>query len=262
MKNQELNLIKEIVINAAKQELLPRFAKVEREHKTDGSFVTEADYAVHNRLTEQLSSRWPEFVLLSEEMTSTQQQQALSSGQPVWCLDPLDGTSNFAAGIPYFAVSLSLIQNGMIKFGLIYDPVRDECFVSQENTVSELNNRALNLKPSGIDIKQTSAIIDFKRLSDQLACRIIKEKPFSSQRNYGASALDWCWLAAGRGHLYLHGKQNIWDYSAGYQIFTHAGGHACTLEAETVFSNTLQPRSVIAATDELLFKQWKNWIGI
>lgn len=262
MKNKELNLIKEIVLNAAKQELLPRFAKVEREHKTDGSFVTEADYAVHNRLTEQLSSHWPEFVLLSEEMTSMQQQQALSSGQPVWCLDPLDGTSNFAAGIPYFAVSLSLIQNGRIKLGLIYDPVRDECFVSQENAVSELNNRALNLKPSGIDIKQTSAIIDFKRLSDQLACRIIKEKPFSSQRNYGASALDWCWLAAGRGHLYLHGKQNIWDYSAGYQIFTNAGGYACTLEAETVFSNSLQPRSVIAATDELLFKQWKNWVGV
>ncbi|MDH5518878.1 MAG: inositol monophosphatase family protein, partial [Gammaproteobacteria bacterium] len=198
MRTEDIELL-QTVKAAAKEELLPRFARVEREHKTDGSFVTEADYAVHNRLTEQLSSHWPEYALLSEEMSSSQQQQALSSGQPVWCLDPLDGTSNFAAGIPYFAVSLSLIEDGAIKFGLIYDPVRDECFVSQKNSVTQLNNRALRLPAAGIDLKQSTAIIDFKRLSDQLACRIIQEKPFSSQRNFGASALDWCWLAAGRG---------------------------------------------------------------
>jgi len=262
MNVKDIITVKEIVKSAAQDELLPRFAKVEREHKTDGSIVTEADYAVHNRLIEQLSSGWPEFVILSEEMTVQQQQQALSSGQPVWCLDPLDGTSNFAAGIPYFAVSLSLIQEAEIKLGLVYDPLRDECFFSQQNAAAELNNKTLSLKPAGINLKQTSAIIDFKRLSDDLACRIIKEKPFSSQRNYGASALDWCWLAAARGHLYLHGKQNIWDYSAGYLIFKQAGGYACTVDAEPVFTNTLEPRSVLAATDESLFLQWKQWIAM
>jgi myo-inositol-1(or 4)-monophosphatase len=75
-------------------------------------------------------------------------------------------------------------------------------------------------------------------------------------------ALDWCWLAAGRCHAYLHGKQKLWDYAAGSLILQEAGGQAVTLQGENVFVPTLQPRSAAAALDADLFRQWIDWLGV
>ncbi|MCK5335301.1 MAG: inositol monophosphatase family protein [Gammaproteobacteria bacterium] len=126
--NINLTTIQNIIKNTAIEELLTRFTQVSAQLKADGSVVTEADLAMQNRLEAELLKEYPDFVLLSEEMTSEQQQSALNSESPAWCLDPLDGTSNYASGIPYFAVSLSLIHLGRVIMGLVYDPVRDEFF--------------------------------------------------------------------------------------------------------------------------------------
>ena len=75
-------------------------------------------------------------------------------------------------------------------------------------------------------------------------------------------ALDWCWLAAGRGHLYLHGKQRIWDYAAGSLILAEAGGHAVTLSGESVYRDDIAPRSAVAALDETLFQDWCAWLTV
>jgi myo-inositol-1(or 4)-monophosphatase len=75
-------------------------------------------------------------------------------------------------------------------------------------------------------------------------------------------ALDWCWIAAGRCHVYLHGRQNIWDYAAGNLVLQEAGGHAMTLSGEPVFVSALQPRSAVAALDAALFEEWTRWLGI
>ncbi len=258
--NINLTTIKNIIKNAAIEELLTRFTQVSAQLKADGSVVTEADLAMQNRLEAELLKEYPDFVLLSEEMTSEQQQNALNSESPVWCLDPLDGTSNYASGIPYFAVSLSLIHLGRVIMGLVYDPVRDEFFTATENEPALLNNKALKTSQEITDLNKAIAIIDFKRLESDLSIRLVQEQPFASQRNFGASALDWCWLAANRGHVYLHGKQNIWDYSAGYFIFQKAGGHACTLNDDEIFVNKLEGRSVVAAVNPSLQRNWRNWI--
>lgn len=163
----------QIVTETAKHELLPRFAKVNHQFKNDGSIVTEADIIIQQRLSEQLLQHWPETVLLGEEMSTEEQSAALSSDKPVWCLDPLDGTTNFAAGIPYFAVSLSLIDNGKVVLGLVYDPIRDECFFAQDSSDSDaiayLNNEPLIRKESSVSLNKSVAIIDFKRLTNELS---------------------------------------------------------------------------------------------
>ena len=123
-----LAVLQDMIIPAAQEELLPRFARVERQHKRDGSVLTEADLAVQSRLAAHLLQEWPDTLFLGEEMTTAEQAGLLASGQPVWCLDPLDGTSNFAAGIPFFSVSLALLQKDKVLLGMVYDPVRNECF--------------------------------------------------------------------------------------------------------------------------------------
>ncbi len=259
MNQFELDVVINAVTSIAKEELVPRYAKVCRQHKKDGSIVTEADLVMQKKISQCLMQLFPDSVVLGEEMPVEQQTHALAGAKMVWCLDPLDGTSNFAFGIPYFAVSLALIEEGSVSFGLVYDPVRDECF-SATKAAAYLNNKIINLAPTNLLLHQSTAIIDFKRLTKKLAVALVSDSPFASQRNFGASALDWCWLAIGRGHVYLHGSQNIWDYAAGQLIFNHCGGYSQTLDSEVVFKHALEKRSVIAAVDANLFEQWCNWI--
>jgi myo-inositol-1(or 4)-monophosphatase len=257
-----LEKLQQILIPSAKEELLPRFANVKRQRKSDGSIVTEADVAIQQRIARQLAEQWPDTAFLGEEMTAEEQARMLASDKPVWCLDPLDGTSNFASGIPYFAVSLALLQGGKVTLGLVYDPARDECFSASQAQGAMLNGEMLQLEDTGLQLRQSIAIIDFKRLRTALAKRLVADTPYASQRSFGSIALDWCWLAAGRGHIYLHGKQNIWDYAAGNFIFQQAGGHSTTLDGEAVFVNRLEKRSAVAAVDDRLYKEWTHWLEI
>jgi len=259
-----LNKLKTIIVQAAKSELLPHFANIAHSCKTDNSIVTAADIATQKNITQHLKESWPDIPLLGEEMTPTEQKQQLNSDEEaVWCLDPLDGTSNFAAGIPYFAISLALLCNDKAILGIVYDPIRDEYFQAQDlnNDLSvTLNDQALNIITNERTVKNAMAIVDLKRLQPQLAARIATAQPFASQRNFGASALDWCWLAAERCHIYLHGNQNIWDYAAGELIFRAAGGYSSTLQGEKVFKQVLEKRSVVAAIDKKLFKEWFQYL--
>jgi myo-inositol-1(or 4)-monophosphatase len=258
MNLQIIDAVKKI----ANEELTHRFANVTRTQKQDGSFLTEADLAVQTRIQLLLQEKYPEITFLGEEMSAEQQQSALENIQGVWILDPLDGTSNFAAGIPYYALSLAYIKQGKIEWGMVYDPERDECFTATHGKGAQLNGIPLLMQEADVSIDKTTAVIDFKRLNTELAVHIATQPPYSSQRSFGGVALDWCWLAAGRFHLYLHGQQNIWDYAAGHLIFNEVSGHSCTLQNEPVFNFSLKTRSAVAALDSKLFKQWCDYLNI
>ena len=258
----DIEQLKELVITASNTELLPRFNSVTRNYKADGSIVTEADLIMQDCLTKVLQSAYPDIGLLGEEMSAEKQQTLLSSGKPLWCLDPVDGTSNFAAGMPYFSVSLALIENGQVIFGLVYDPVRNECFTAQVGQGATLNGQTLTSVHGDLSLKQSIALIDFKRLTPELATKLVTEIPYGSQRSLGSIALELCWIAAGRGHIYLHGKQQLWDYAAAQLILSEAGGYACTLEGEHLFNNQLAARSTVAALDMSIFKDWCDYLRV
>lgn len=257
----DLRRLQELVRAAAREELLPRFAGVSRHIKHDGSIVTQADLAVQERLRTALSGEYPEVGFLSEEMSPSEQQRVAGSAQPLWCLDPLDGTSNFAAGIPIFAVSLALVVGGSLRLGIVYDPLRDECFTAESGRGARLNGSPLE-RAAGVvpELRSCIAAVDFKRLDGRLAARLAECPPYASQRNFGTSSLEWCWLAEGRFHLYLHGGQKLWDHAAGSLILAEAGGLSATLEGEVVFTLDLKPRSVVAARHPGLFEVWKAWL--
>jgi myo-inositol-1(or 4)-monophosphatase len=201
--------------------------------------------------------------MLGEEMDEPTQRRLLHSDAPgLWCVDPLDGTSNFAAGIPFFAVSVALLKNGQPVLGVVYDPLRRECFWAAQGRGAWCNDARLLARKTNVSLAQTVALIDFKRLDATLARRLAEQPPYSSQRSFGSVALDWCWIAAGRGHIYLHGKQRIWDYAAGSLILAEAGGYAVTLAGEAVYRADIAPRSAVAALDERLFQAWCAWLTI
>jgi myo-inositol-1(or 4)-monophosphatase len=255
------NQIEQLVISTAKNILLPRFNEVKRQYKPDGSIVTEADRLMQETLTAKLKQHFPNIALLGEEMPASTQHALFSSGSPLWCLDPVDGTSNFVSGIPYFSVSLALIEDGEITFGLVYDPIRDECFTAQKGAGAWLNQIPLVANKINLTLKQAIAFIDFKRLPKHLATQLVSDRPYGSQRSCGSIALELCWLAAGRGQLYLHGQQHLWDYAAAQLILLESGGYACTFEGKPVYTHTMAPRSTLAANDKTLFEQWQRYLN-
>lgn len=247
-----------LLMQTGREELLPRLNSVGSEAKADGSLLTEADLAADERVRSGLVEAWPGIPVLSEEMTLEEQRALLSRGGPVWCLDPLDGTSNFAAGFPVFSLSLALIEDGRATLGVVCDPVRGESFAATLGRGATLNGRPLSVVRSVPELARAVAMVDFKRLPIELASRLSTNPPYASQRNLGTCALEWAWLAAGRGHVYLHGGMRLWDYAAGSLLLAEAGGRSATLDGVPVFQSDPGPRSVVAARDHGLFEAWQR----
>lgn len=255
----------EQIIAAAREvgqtEIMPRYLKVAHQRKLDGSLLTEADLVAQNALFARLRaiSAYP---VLGEEMSEREQQAVWAQGEDgFWCVDPIDGTSNFVNGLPFFAVSIALVQHGRAVLGVVYDPHSDEAFYASEGGGAWMNGEPLPLKLPPERLDRCMAGIDLKRIDRSLAARLAGEHPFASQRNLGASTLDWCYVAAGRLHLYLHGGQKMWDYAAGWLILKEAGAAVCSLNGGEFLDADPWCRSVLAAQTPALLLQWRDWVS-
>ncbi|WP_456380352.1 inositol monophosphatase family protein [Thiolapillus sp.] len=248
--------LKEMVRMLSKKELMSRFHRVSARHKADGSLVTAADRAMQQAVELFLHEQWPEYAFLGEESECETQNRALAQRQGCWILDPLDGTTNFIHGFELFSCSLALAISGEVVLGIVYDPVRDEIFAARRGLGAELNGQPLGISGTARSLDSSLALVDYKRLPCSLAASLVEAPPFASQRNLGSVALDWCWMATSRADLYLHGGQKLWDYAAGQLIFSEAGGASCTLDAEPVPANSMEPRSAVAAGTSALLGLW------
>ncbi len=249
-----------VVRQVAREEIMPRFLRVERQIKADGSFFTEADMAAQVALLDALQKICPAAVM-GEEMTQQEQEaQWLAGDAGLWSVDPIDGTSNFLNGLPYFAVSVAYMQHGRGVLGVIYNPFTDEMFYAEKDKGAYLNGKPLPINKYVPKMSGAMANIDLKRLTPELAAIVASRPPFASQRNYGACALEWCYVAAGYLDLYLHGGQKPWDYAAGSLVLREAGGHMCGFDQDDYWDGSPWVRSVIAANDHELFLQWRDWV--
>jgi myo-inositol-1(or 4)-monophosphatase len=221
-----------VVREVAQREIIPRFLRVSHgQRKDDGSLCSEADLAAQHFLIGRLTEIRP-CPIIGEEMTPAVQRPVGRRQQRrhgLWCIDPIDGTTNFINGLPCFAVSIAWMKARRARLAVTYNPITDEMFYAREGNGAYLNGRRLPLRQVTADITRAVGRVDFKRIPKGLADRIAVSPPFYSQRNFGSSTLDWCNLAAGRLDLYLHGGQMLWDYAAGSLILREAGGKMCTL---------------------------------
>jgi myo-inositol-1(or 4)-monophosphatase len=238
--------------------IAPYFSHVAPEIKADGSWLTEADTRAHDILFAKL----PQLVdvpVLSEEISRSEQQHIIDNAQNgYWCVDPLDGTSNFTQGISHWCISIALIQDQEVKLGVVYDPIQDECFNACDDSPSCIDDSPIQLC-SDTELHHAMALIDLKRLPRPLVLELIQSAPYRSHRSFGASALDLCWVAAGRCQLYLHGQQQLWDYAAAIKILHNVGAPVETFQGDTIFQNTLTPSTIIAASNDALMRQWRDY---
>ena len=253
-------LLETLVREIAAAEILPRYLKVSRGRKADGTLFTEADLATQRRLVEELPTLLPGPVL-GEEMSGEMQARLWSTGRNgLWCIDPIDGTTNFINGIPFFAVSIAWLFNYEPCIGVVYNPISEECFLAAQGAGAFLNDEVLPLRRTTRRLREAVAGFDLKQVSPHLADELVTRPPYFSQRNFGSSTLEWCFLAAGRFDVYMHGGQMLWDYAAGQLILSEAGGHVCSLDGGTLSAGPALKRGIIAAANPLLFAEWRNWL--
>ena len=258
----DLKELEELTQSIGQEFLMPYFQNVSASYKSDGSIVTDADLVLQRELSHELAKRWENFPILGEEM-EVEDQEALvnSSDNGLWIIDPLDGTNNFATGIPFFCISISLVKKDEVIAGVVYDPIRREIFSALKGKGAWLNKEPLLMAANNaaFSLQEAIAIVDLKRLPNNIREYLVRKTPFRSHRSFGAVALDWCWMASGRAQLYLHGGQKLWDYAAGSLIFFEAGGIGGLFLNYTRENNNnidLSPRIAIAASSKNLFEKW------
>ncbi len=240
--------------------IMPRHMTAVRERKADGSLLTEVDIAAQKWLTQRL----PQIIdcpVLGEEMTEAEQRSLwLQGGDGLWIIDPIDGTTNFINGIPFFGTSVAYYRGALPQIACVYNPAADEAFYAERAQGAYMNGMRLPLRRPHANLADCVAGVDFKRVPKPLADRLAKCPPYYSQRNFGSSAIEWCFVAAGRLDLYLHGGQMLWDYAAGRLILEEAGGSMCTPDDDDFDQADIWRRAVVGAGDPRAFRAWADWL--
>ena len=251
----------ELVREVSARELMPRFRHVAAEKKHDGSIVTEADRAVEAALAAALPKLF-DCPVLGEEMPELEQRRIWREAEWCWCVDPLDGTANFANGKRYFGISVALMHHRMSVFGVVLDPNSGEVFHALRDAGAYLDGK--RLKP-GLTKHLAEASIEvgrFKRLG-RLGSALFENRPFKKVAMSGASVLQWCHMACGRVDAFVHAGEQPWDYAAGALILEEAGGRIATLHHDDYWRSDGTgdwSKSVIAARHPALFDEWKRWV--
>jgi myo-inositol-1(or 4)-monophosphatase len=220
----------ELAIRAAREAgaLLRDYAgrQCQVEHKGRINLVTEADLASERHIKELIAAHHPQHRILAEESGASD-----ASGPPsdyCWIIDPLDGTTNYAHGYPFYCVSIGLARKGEMIAGVVYDPTRDELFAAERGAGAMLNDRAIRV--SEVDRLERGLVVSGfpydvrERMSDYLpAWQRFLERAQAVRRD-GSAALNLSYTAMGRFDGYWEFGLNAWDTAAGSLIVTEAGG--------------------------------------
>lgn len=193
--------------------------------------VTDIDLASEKVIVAGLREHFPNHRIVAEESGDDGRTSPYC-----WVIDPLDGTTNYAHQYPFFCVSLGFLVEGVMTFGVVYDPLRDECFVAERDRGATLNDQPLQVSaiPSLDDALLTTGFPYTLRANpdNNVAefARIVLQA--GAIRRAGAAALDLCYVAAGRseGHWELGLKP--WDTAAGALIVQEAGGQCSNWRGE------------------------------
>ena len=196
----------------------------EIDYKGAIDLVTSVDRESERKIVEIIRRNFPDHSVLAEEETDHQGAQ----GKYRWIIDPLDGTTNFAHSYPQFCVSIALECDGEVTLGLVYDPLRRECFRAIKGQGATLNGSPIRVSAVNIldhSLLATGFPYDRREYADYYLT-FFKAFLMRSQgiRRAGAAALDLCYLACGRIDGFWELKLRPWDTSAGALIVAESGG--------------------------------------
>jgi fructose-1,6-bisphosphatase/inositol monophosphatase family enzyme len=247
-------IIANFLRDTARTLILPRFRALESadiREKKPGDLVTVADIEAERELTRLLGSVLPGAHVIGEESVAEDptRLQLLSSDAPVWIIDPVDGTANFAKGMPGFAVIVALALHGAVEAGWIYDPLSDVIVSGRKGKGAWIGERRLEVA-ADIPPDQITGSAYGRAKSGIRAAKALKESGrVGDVRNQGCSGLEYMALAQGITQFSLHSRSLPWDHAAGMLIVNEAGGRAMFLDGAS-YDTRIPDRPVLAAASE------------
>ena len=200
--------------------LLPRIHEIR--YKGAINLVTEADLKSEAIIKKAIRKRYPNHTILAEESGLEER------GDIRWVIDPLDGTTNFAHGLPWFCTSLALEVEGEIVLGIVYNPVLKECFSAIKEKGAFLNQKPIRVsqtKELGKALLATGFPYDIQQNPEPVMTRFRNMIMHArGVRRAGSAALDLCYIACGRFDGFWEERLHPWDTAAGMLIVQEAGG--------------------------------------
>ncbi len=253
-------MLKNTLLEAVKSagQVLSRFMDTEylvSNKEGINNLVTEADHASEKVIIEIISRNFPGHHILSEECGDIVQDSEYK-----WIIDPIDGTVNFAHGIPICCVSIGIEKDGKMVMGAIYNPFMRELFFAERGKGAVLND-----KPIAVSRKEKVenaclvtgfpyTYLDEPNGPLEVFQRFIRKG--IPVRRLGSAAIDLAWVACGRFDGFYEHKLQAWDSAAGFILVEEAGGKVTNLQGETY--SPYQPG--IIATNGILHNDILNWI--
>jgi myo-inositol-1(or 4)-monophosphatase len=210
--------------------------------------VTETDVAVESFLSKELSTLLPEATFLAEESAADN-----NLGQLTWIVDPLDGTTNFAHGLPAVAVSVALWQENSLQLGVVHLPKTMECFSAKRDSGAWLNDTPISVSRQS-DLNQALVATGFPYAKRERILEIIPplQKVLTTcrgVRRMGSAAVDLAYTACGRLDIFYELGLKPWDTAAGWLLVQEAGGSVSQFKPFEPY--TLGADSILASNGRL-----------
>ena len=217
--------------------------------KSPNDFVTEVDQKAEEIIIETLLAAYPGHGILAEE---SGRSHGAANSEYVWIIDPLDGTTNFIHGLPFYAVSIALAFRDQIQQAVVYDPTRNDLFYASKGRGAYLNDKRLRVsKRTRMGDSLIGTGFPFRRGDNfQRYMRMFEEvsQKCAGLRRPGAAALDLCYVAAGHYDAFFETGLSPWDIAAASLMITEAGGLIGNFTGE---SDYLYQREVLAGNPKI-----------
>jgi myo-inositol-1(or 4)-monophosphatase len=230
----------ETAVRRAGAVLLERLGRVTARHKGPRDLVTEADLASQEVVRQTLHDAFPDHTLIGEE-DPDDSHKSLNTSDFRWIVDPLDGTTNYVHGIPFFCSSLALEHRGRLLVGAVFNPLSNECFTAASGQGAQLNGEPIHASEVRC-LAEALIAAGFPAdvTPDSPDLRIFNEVVLTSQgvRRTGSAALNLAYVAAGRFDAGWSCTTKIWDTAAGTLLIQEAAGRATNLMGEDILSSS------------------------
>jgi len=247
---------------AAGETMRRHFQKVESipvTRKARHDYVSEVDHACEEEIVREIKRYFPDHAFLCEESGES------GSGDIVWVIDPLDGTSNYLRGLPHFAVSIAQQVNGRTEHAVVYDPMRDELFTASRGGGAYLNNRRIRVSPrTELDGAVFATAFPFRQRSKMQAYGRVFQAVFEKVEDFrraGTASLDLTWTAAGRLDGFFEIGLKPWDVAAGALIVREAGGVVLDFQGNDDVENSASiiaaPYKIMTHLRQIIDKHWR-----
>ncbi|MDF1803234.1 inositol monophosphatase [Thalassovita sp.] len=268
---QQTSLVN-LVRRAAKTEILPRFRNLAA-HQIDTKsgphdLVTEADTAAEAMIARGILRQFPNAVVIGEEAAAKDPslRQKAAQAELAFIIDPVDGTWNFARGVPLFGVILAATRFGRPVFGLLYDPIVDDWVIADDQSPTRIAGAGRAERPTHVSqggaLDTLSGLMHFYLMPKDAQARMAPVLPeFLRTSSMRCSCHEYRTMAQGNADFCLSGVLNPWDHAAGVLLCQQAGGVAQMLDGQP-YDISIEEGYLLCAPDQATWDRLRDVLSV